>query len=119
KEIFNAISCPLPLAPIGSGPCRMSEQSGKGEEVVGPIQRRIPGLCQGLPRRDLRLREDADRREADNGADGDTRREEERTGRTVQARGRPSCTDPARNPCRTAVTRYCCEVLPHPPQPKG
>ncbi len=32
-----------------SHPCRLPEQSGKSEEVAGPIQRRIPGLCQGLP----------------------------------------------------------------------
>ena len=29
------------------------------------------------------------------------------------------CTDPERNHCRTALTRYCCKSIPHQPQTKG
>ena len=51
-----------------------------------------PAYAKDLPgRRHLRCRKNADRREADRGADGGSRSQEERAGGTVQARGRPSC----------------------------
>ena len=87
RRLSNANRCPLPVIPVDSHPCRLREQSGKSEEVAGPIQRRIPGLCQGLPgrRHDLRSRKNANRREADQGTDGGSRSQEEGTRRTVQA----------------------------------
>ena len=99
------------LVPVDSHPCRLSEQSGKSEEVAGPIQRRIPGLCQGMRRsRDRRGRKNADRREADQGTDGGSRSQEKRTRRTVQATGRPSCAAPERDSRCTAVKPYRCKA---------
>jgi hypothetical protein len=65
-------------------PCRLSEQSGKGETVAGSIQRRIPGLCQGLHRSsDRRIISASDRRKADSRADSGPGSQEERTRRAV------------------------------------
>jgi hypothetical protein len=67
--------------------CRLLEQSGKGETVAGPIQRRKPGLCQGLPgRKELRSYKTSDREESDQGTDGRPRSQQERTRLTVHAR---------------------------------
>ena len=75
---------PAQQASAKGHPCRLSEQSGKGETVAGSIQRRIPGLCQGLHRSsDRRIIGTSDRRKANSGADSGPGSQEERTRRAV------------------------------------
>ena len=52
----------------------------------------------------------SDRKEADSRTDRSPRSQEERTRRTVQATGRPSCAAPERNSRCTAVKPYRCKA---------
>src|SRR6202044_1017726 len=96
---------------VDSNPSRLPEQSSKSEAVAGPIQRRIPGLCQGMRRsRDRRGRKNADRREADQGTNGRSRNQEKGTRRTLQAAGGPSRGAPERDSRCKAVKPYRCKA---------